>query len=436
LDLSFLEKSEFVSPMKFPVQKLSLNKLTLKRSLFILAGVIGVGMLALYLAATAFPSIGANGADSLRAVIGDKAVAQLESWIFQAQDTLHQIKYSLGLEKAAAPWQDPGGVPADQAPTATVVPSATATPAPTATPLPQATLEPTATPAPTLTPTPTPWRPTIARPLGSLEDEGIWQPYIKDAKGRVVAFRTFIQPDPKRPYAVVAVVAFDLSRTRLNFVLGWEEPSTKDGPKGTGLIPSSDALPGVLLATFNGGFKGQHGNYGAMSNGVVALQPKKGLATVVMYKDGSVQIGEYGKEITSLENAVAWRQNCSLIIDNEQINPLVNNNSAEYWGANLNGETVTWRSGIGISPDGKTFYYFAGPNMMMPILAAAMQAVDVKSGLQLDINNYWVHFTAIRDQAGKITPDPLFPDDMKVDAGRYLQKYPRDFFYVALKEEQ
>ncbi|MDO8971670.1 MAG: hypothetical protein Q7U74_13340, partial [Saprospiraceae bacterium] len=146
--------------------------------------------------------------------------------------------------------------------------------------------------------------------------------------------------------------------------------------------------------------------------------------------------GEYGKEITSLENAVAWRQNCSLIIDNGQVNPLVNNNSAEYWGANLNGETVTWRSGIGLSTDGKTLYYFAGPNMMMPILAAAMQAVEVKSGLQLDINNYWVHFTAIRNQAGKITPEPLFPDDMKADVGRYLHKYARDFFYVALIQDK
>lgn len=103
-------------------------------------------------------------------------------------------------------------------------------------------------------------------------------------------------------------------------------------------------------------------------------------------------------------------------------------------GANLNGETVTWRSGAGISKDGGTFYYFAGPNMMMPVLAAAMQAVDVKAGLQLDINNYWVHFTAIRNQSGSNQPEGLFPDEMKVDTGRYLQKYSRDFFYVALKE--
>jgi hypothetical protein len=170
-----------------------------------------------------------------------------------------------------------------------------------------------------------------------------------------------------------------------------------------------------------------------MSDGIVALPARKGLATVAMYKDGRVMIGEYGKDITSLEDTLSWRQNCHLIIENGQPSALVNMDSAEYWGANLNGETVTWRSGLGISADGKTLYYFAGPNMMMPVLAAAMQAVGVHAGMQLDINNYWVHFTAIRQASGKITPDPLFPDDMKADIGRYLTRYPRDFFYVALK---
>lgn len=410
------------------------QRLRLGRILGFLVILILLGIVSVYLAATAFPAVGAQGVDTLRAVIGDRAVAQLETWIFQVEDGVHQIKYGMGLVKPAAPWKDvePPAAP-EPLPTATEEPTITPPPAPTATPVPQATPVPTDTPTPTLTPTPKPWRPAAARALGSLEGEGVWQGYIKDGKGIPVAFRTFIQPDPKRPYAPVAVVAFDLTRVKLNFVLGWDEPSLKNGPKGKGIIAEGDNQPGVLLATFNGAFKAQHGNYGAMSDGIVALPAQKGLATVVMYSDGRVAIGEYGKDITSLENAYAWRQNCHLIIQNGQMNPLVNNDSAEFWGANLNGETVTWRSGIGISADGKTLYYFAGPNMMMPALASAMQAVGVHNGMQLDINNYWVHFVAIRNIAGKATPDPLFPEDMKADVGRYLTRYSRDFFYVALK---
>lgn len=398
--------------------------------LFVIGAVILVLIIGLYLAATVFPSVGAQGSDALRAVIGDGAVAQLETWIFQVQDSIHQTEYSLGLAKPESPWQAPTSAAAVLP---TLVPSATPTSQPTATPQPMATAEPTATPTLKPSPSPTPWRPAPAHSLGSLEGEGVWQSYIKDSKGTTVAYRTFIQPDPKRPYSLVAVVAFDLTHTKLGFVLGWEEPGVKGGPKGDGLIPAADAVPGKLLATFNGAFKTEHGSYGAMSNGAVALPARKGFATVVIYKDGSVKIGEYGKEITSLEDTLAWRQNCSLIIQDGQLNPLVNNDSAEYWGANLHGETVTWRSGLGISKDGKTLYYFAGPNLMMPVLAAAMQSVNVEAGMQLDINNYWVHFAAVRDVSGKNEAEPLFPDEMKSDVPRYLSKYARDFFYVSMK---
>ena len=72
--------------------------------------------------------------------------------------------------------------------------------------------------------------------------------------------------------------------------------------------------------------------------------------------------------------------------------------------------------------------------MKMPVLAQAMHAAGVQDGMQLDINNYWVHFVAVRNEKGKMVPEPLFPDDMKADVGRYLQPYARDFFYVALKQ--
>ncbi len=408
-------------------------RLTFWRGLLLVGMLCMVGMASIILAATVFPSVGAHGADTLRSIIGDPAVAQMETWIFQVEDSFNQLKYNLGFEKPAAPWQSPTSPAPTETATPSPIPSITNTISPTSTPVPRSTPIPSPTSTQTATATPTPWLPSAAHPLGTLTGEGAWQAYIKDSKGISVAYRTFLQSDPKRPYSLVAVVAFDLTRTRLNFILGYDEPSLKGGPKGTGVIPPADAMPNTLLATFNGGFKAEHGKYGAMSGGVVAIPPRKNLATVAIYKNGSVQIGSYGKEITSLDNAIAWRQNCSLVIDNGQIDPLVNNDSAQYWGANLNGETVIWRSGLGISADGKTLYYFAGSSLRMRALAAAMLAVNVKAGLQLDINNYWVHFAAIRNVDGKAVPEPLFPAEMKSDVGRYLTRYARDFFYVTLK---
>ena len=411
------------------------------RGCLIAVAVVVVAFVALYLSTTAFPGFGAQGAEFLRKIIGDPATAQLEMFIFSVQDSVHQVEYNLGIAKASAPWQAsiPKGTPSatplplpsttltntPRAPTPTIVQTQlTSIIAVTATRVP---------PTPTLTATP--WSPGTANATGNLDGEGLWAPYISDTGKQVVAYRTFLQPDPKRPYTLVAIVAFDLSRIRLGFVLGTDEPKYKDSPqfKRPGTIPAADFVPGILLATFSGGFKGEHGNYGAMADGNVSIAARKGLATVAMYKDGSVKIGEYGKDLTASDQMVAWRQNCSLVIQDGKINPLVNVDSAEYWGANLNGATVTWRSGIGISADGNTLYYFAGPSMTAIVLADAMMAAHVQSGMQLDINNFWVHFTAIRVDTGKMVADPLFPSDMFSSVDRYLKPYARDYFYIALK---
>jgi len=390
----------------------------------------------LYLSVSAFPSFGAQSSDFLRGIIGDQATAQLEMFIFQVQDAVHQVEYNLGLQKAQAPWQA-----ASLKPSATVQDTpAPATPSAVApSPLPAletTTPEVTLTPRPTVSPTAIPWIPGPVIAQGTLQGEGVWIPYISDDAGETVAYRTFIQPDPKRPYTLVAIVAFNLARTRLGYVLGKIDPTIKGTvtPARSGAIPKADFRPDLLLATFNGGFKGEHGAFGAMSGGIVAIPPRDGLATVAIYDDGTVKMGEWGKDILPSPRILAWRQNCRLIIQDSQINPLVYVDSAVYWGANLNGATVTWRSGLALSPDGNTLYYFAGPSMKADILAQAMMAAGVKVGMQLDINNYWVHFAAVRSDGSKMIADPLFPVDMKFDVDRYLKPYARDFFYVELKE--
>src|SRR5581483_5543874 len=87
---------------------------------------------------------------------------------------------------------------------------------------------------------------------------GQWSAYLRNASGQVIAERAFLQPDPDRPYAVVAIVAFDLQATRLHIVLGTDEPRSPVVIRRTGAIPAADSKPGVLLAAFNGGFKARH----------------------------------------------------------------------------------------------------------------------------------------------------------------------------------
>ena len=63
-------------------------------------------------------------------------------------------------------------------------------------------------------------------------------------------------------------------------------------------------------------------------------------------------------------------------------------------------------------------------------MAQPARRASAAQGMQLDINTYWVHFVAVRDQDGKRTLEPLFPNMMKYNIDRYLHPYSRDYFYV------
>jgi hypothetical protein len=211
---------------------------------------------------TVWPGVGAAVAHPLRQVIGNERVAQLETILFTVQDNVQQWKYDLGLEEPEAPWQVAAVAPPSQPTRPTLTPSPTVevvkpaeTPFPSVTP----TVTPTSTPGPTATPTPAPWTLPAVSPFTELEGEGIWQPYLYNEAGDVVGLRTFLLPDPERPYTTVAVVAFDLQKTTLHYVLGIDEPTLPDGPSGNGTILSEHKQTRHLLAAFNGGFMATHG---------------------------------------------------------------------------------------------------------------------------------------------------------------------------------
>jgi hypothetical protein len=245
-----------------------------------------------------------------------------------------------------------------------------------------------------------------------------------------VAYRTFLQPDPARPYAVVGIVALDLTQVRLHYQLGTEEPASSVSLARSGAIPEADRQPGILLAAFNGGFLTQHGYFGVMADGIQLVPPIDGIGALVMYQDGSLRMGEWGTDLFLTPDVLFFRQNCPLIVHDGLINPLVYNNWVNMWGGTIKGEIVTFRSGIGISQDGRTLYYFAGKSLNMPALATSMQVAGAFQAMQLDINDYYVHFTRFEIQDGQLVAGPLLPNEMVDNIKRYLAPYPRDFFYV------
>ena len=151
------------------------------------------------------PSIAAKGADILRGVIGDSAVAWLEEAVFQIQDSFLQLEYRLGAEPVA-PWS--GEDSSNGSDVDDEIPLNGSTPSTVPTPTVETALRKTETisfPIPTATATP--WSPPKIPALGTLEGEGEWSPYIYNQQGDPVAYRSYLQPDLMRPYALAAIVA-------------------------------------------------------------------------------------------------------------------------------------------------------------------------------------------------------------------------------------
>jgi hypothetical protein len=84
------------------------------------------------------------------------------------------------------------------------------------------------------------------------------------------------------------------------------------------------------------------------------------------------------------------RQNLSLIVDNGQPAPDLNQNSPK-WGATLGNKVLVWRSAVGVTANGALL--FAGGNdLSIVTLAHVMARAGAVRAMEFDINPGWVHF--------------------------------------------
>jgi hypothetical protein len=358
-----------------------------------------------------WPALAAQGSDVIRMIVGDRVVATLENDFYLARDSLHQLEQTVRPAAPNSPW-------AGEASTAASAPIA-----PNAQPG-SHTAQHAAVVAPT------PWNLPSLSPLSAARGEGLWTPLTLDPAGRPVVAKTFLHPDLQRPYAYAAVVALDLSATRLHFVLGYDEPASPVQVSRPGRIPAGDLQPGALLAAFNGGFKARHGDFGAMVDGVTVLPPRQDLGTVAIYADGHVALGAWGTDFGASPDMVAWRQNGPLLIRHGVAADPATTDTPAVWGEIVGGKTATWRSGLGLSADGRTLYYAVGPSLTLASLTRTLLLAGSANAIQLDMNDYWVHFDSFQTAAGREQPKPLLAEMATQGDKRFLDRYSRDFFYL------
>jgi hypothetical protein len=369
-------------------------------------GILLVAGLAAGAALSRNPALLPEAVDTARAIFGPSAVAQIESWAFQAQDGLRHARYQATGAATHTQWAAPPAAPPKIRPsTATNAHYSVAT-APTA--------RPNAAAAPVATTSVT------------------WSPFVYSADGQPILERALVSPDPTRPYVETALVRMDLRATQLHLVAGTQEPISSARVARPGIIPAADRKSGRLLAAFNGGFKAANGDFGMYVNGVTLLPPSDGLATLALYRDGHARIGLWGSDMTATPDMIAYRQNCPLLLDGGQLTDRANSDDPALWGKTVKNKIATWRSGLGLSADGRYLIYAAGDGLTVPSLAQALAWGGADRAMQLDINSWWARFVTFAPSGSHLAAQKLLAD-MAGDTRQFLAPDTRDFFYLTAR---
>ena len=200
------------------------------------------------------------------------------------------------------------------------------------------------------------------------------------------------------PRIVAYVAWFDHTRTSVAWYPGRYEPPSAP-VRGPMSVPYGQRWR--LLATFNGGFIYSDGSNGSSIGGRSYEPLKAGLATLIAYRDGRVDVKTWhGGPVAGPQIAFA-RQSLPLIIDHGRLNPALNDSS--QWGFTLGNAVRVWRTGAGIDRHGNLIYA-AADYQTVTTLAQILQRAGAVRAMQLDINPEWptlITYTHQRSGSGQ-----------------------------------
>jgi hypothetical protein len=260
----------------------------------------------------------------------------------------------------------------------------------------------------------------VVRP--ALPGEGVWVPSEtwtgSSSPVQIAQFRS----DPNYPAMVAGVAWIDTARTTITLNPGRLEPSV-NLPRGP--MEVAPALRPRLLATFNSAFKLQDSGGGFAVGGQTYAPLKPGMATLIGYANGRVDIQAWSGGPDIPPGVRFARQNLPLIVQGGQPNPDLSD--GPQWGVTVGNAIRVWRSGVGVDAEGNLIYAAADDQTVGSLAQILIRAGAVRA-MQLDINSFWVSFiTYAQPEAG--SPSNLLPG-MTRTAERYLTPDDRDFFAI------
>ena len=253
----------------------------------------------------------------------------------------------------------------------------------------------------------------------ALPGEGVWRGTGPIVDGRPPVLLTTFRTELDYPRIVAYVAWFDHTRTSLAFYPGRYEPPNAP-VRGPMSIPPGQRWR--LLATFNGGFIYRDGRNGSSIGGREYEPLQQGLATLIAYRDGRVDVKTWtGGPVAGRSIAFA-RQSLPLIVDHGRLNPSLDNSTR--WGYTLGNAVRVWRTGAGIDRHGNLIYA-AADDQTVVTLARILQRAGAVRAMQLDINPEWPTLITYSHHGG-LVPDKIVPNYQQPST-RYIVPDDSDF---------
>jgi len=207
--------------------------------------------------------------------------------------------------------------------------------------------------------------------------------------------------------------------------------------------PIEPAQAASLVAAFNGGFKMKDAHGGYYTEGRMIDPLRSGAASLVIYADGTVNVGAWGRDVIMTNLVVSVRQNLVPLVSGGQPTYAAEGNW-RAWGstcgatscaASVRGIKYQWRSGLGITADG-ALIYAAGPHLDPLQLAMLLIRAGAVRAMQLDINPYWpVFVTYSPPTAGGVAApsngSKLLPSTIQGTATFFRPSWARDFITMS-----
>jgi Phosphodiester glycosidase len=269
---------------------------------------------------------------------------------------------------------------------------------------------------------------SIGSPAGRpLQGEGVWKVAVT-VHGIPAVLKTYVRQSRTYSSYYAAIVSMDQRLLKFSLRPGTEDPGY--GNWGAPMeIPAGHRLG--LVATFNSGFRINASGGGFYLHGHYARALVKGVASEVYYRNGMLRIGTWGYGGLHMGPQVtAVRQNLRLVVINGKVPASVDQNVTSSWGATLGGGYNVWRSGVGITRDGRIVFVY-GPALDVRTLADLLRRAGAVNAMQLDINPDWMSFMYYLPKGHPADPTPinLLPTQRQPPY-RYYSIASRDFTAV------